>query len=183
MSLDSTANPLFPGEVFANTADFDANIRRLLPKYDEMLDANARCLPFSCSHILELGCDTGELSLKILQRYPSVQIVAVDYSPWMLQFAKAKIALAGYASNWTGIEMDFGEWANHPNFTPIVDNFNACVSSLAIHHLKDEMKLKLFERIYQGLNPGGCFWNADPILPESETMQEIYQTVRAEWAA
>ncbi|WP_333433079.1 hypothetical protein [Microcoleus sp. MON2_D5] len=42
MNSDSTVSPtnneIFPGEVFVNTADFDTGIRRLLPKYDEMLD-------------------------------------------------------------------------------------------------------------------------------------------------
>ncbi|MGE5658954.1 MAG: SAM-dependent methyltransferase [Actinomycetota bacterium] len=182
MSSHSTANSIFPGEVFANTADFDRDIRQLLPKYDEMLDAIARCLPQSAHRILELGCGTGELSLAILRHYPSVQIVAVDYSPRMLQFAQAKIELAGYASNWTGIEIDFGDWANQPNFSAISGQFDACVSSLAIHHLKDEMKAKLFERICQSLNSGGCFWNADPILAESDSLKAIYQTVREEWA-
>lgn len=81
---------LFPGEVFANTADFDTGIRQMLPRYDEMLDAITRCLPITTNRILELGCGTGELSLKVLSRCPSAEVVAVDYSPRMLQFAQQK---------------------------------------------------------------------------------------------
>lgn len=170
---------MFPGEVFANTADFDTGIRHLLPRYDEMLDAIALCLPSTTKAVLELGCGTGELSLKILKRCPDAQLVAVDYSPRMIQFAQKKIHAAGYADRWTGIEADFGDWANHA--LELGESFDACVSSLAIHHLSDEMKLKLFQRIGESLNPGGVFWNADPILPESPVMQEIYQTAREEW--
>jgi len=36
---------IFPGEVFAQTADFDIGIRQLLPRYDKMLSAIGRCLP------------------------------------------------------------------------------------------------------------------------------------------
>ncbi|MFE1745877.1 class I SAM-dependent methyltransferase [Coleofasciculus sp. H7-2] len=169
---------MFPGEVFANTADFDTGIRQLLPRYDEMLDAIARCLPSTTKTILELGCGTGELSLKILKRCPDAQLVAVDYSPRMIQFAQKKLHAAGYAE-WTGIEADFGDWANHA--LELGESFDACISSLAIHHLTHEMKLKLFQRIRESLNPGGVFWNADPILPESPAMQEIYQTAREEW--
>lgn len=187
MNSHSTASPankeIFPGEVFVNTADFDTGIRRLLPKYDEMLDVLTSCISSANHRILELGCGTGELSLKVLQRYPSAEIVAVDYSPRMLDFARAKIESAGYAARWTGIEMDFGEWANNPNFSGLGGKFDACISSLAIHHLEDEMKLKLFQRIRESLNPYGCFWNADPMLAESPAMRDIYQVAREEWAA
>ena len=185
----STDNSIFPGEVFANTADFDTGMRQLLPRYDEMLDVLVRCITNTNHRILELGCGTGELSLKLLHYYPSIQIVAVDYSPRMLQFAKAKIEAAGFADRWMGIELDFGEWANNSLDLSsklgviIGDKFNACVSSLAIHHLKDEMKFKLFYGIRKSLISGGCFWNADPILAESGSAADIYQAVREDWAA
>nr|WP_228049869.1 class I SAM-dependent methyltransferase [Tychonema sp. LEGE 06208] len=182
-STVSTANnEIFPGEVFVNTADFDTGIRRLLPKYDEMLDVLVACIANTNQRILELGCGTGELSLKVLQRYPSAEIVAVDYSPRMLDFARAKIESAGYAARWTGIELDFGEWANNPNFSGLGDKFNAGISSLAIHHLEDEMKLKLFQRIGESLTAGGCFWNADPVVAESSAMKDIYGVAREDWA-
>ncbi|MEG3849747.1 class I SAM-dependent methyltransferase [Microcoleus sp. herbarium19] len=186
MNSNSTVSParneIFPGEVFVNTADFDSGIRRLLPKYDEMLDVLVGCIASANNRILELGCGTGELSLKILERYPSAEIIAVDYSPRMLDFARAKIESAGYAARWTGIELDFGEWANNPSFSGWDEKFNGCISSLAIHHLEDEMKLKLFGRIRESLNAGGCFWNADPVLAESAVMKDIYQAAREDWA-
>ena len=181
-TVSSARNEIFPGEVFVNTANFDSGIRRLLPKYDEMLDVLVGCIASANNRILELGCGTGELSLKVLERYPSATIVAVDYSPRMLDFARAKIESAGYAARWTGIELDFGEWANNPNFSGLGDKFNACISSLAIHHLEDEMKLKLFQRIRESLDAGGCFWNADPLLAESAGMKDIYQAAREDWA-
>ncbi|MBN4006405.1 class I SAM-dependent methyltransferase [Nostoc sp. LPT] len=173
---------LFPGEVFANTADFDTGIRQLLPRYDEMLEIIARCLPSTSQRILELGCGTGELSLKILNRYADAQIIALDYSPRMLQFAQDKITAVGYQQRWTGIKADFGDWANNPENLDIGNEFDACVSSLAIHHLQDEMKLKLFERIAASLTQDGCFWNADPTLPESPALAEVYKAAREEWA-
>ncbi|MBD2355875.1 class I SAM-dependent methyltransferase [Tolypothrix sp. FACHB-123] len=174
---------LFPGEVFAKTADFDAGIRQLLPRYDEMLEVISRCVPLSCDRILELGCGTGELSLKILQRCPQAQVVALDYSPRMLEYAQNKIAAAGYANRWSGIEADFGDWANNPEKFGIGREFTACVSSLAIHHLQDEMKFQLFQQIAASLSSDGCFWNADPTLPESPLLVEVYQAAREEWAA
>jgi len=181
----STTEPeaIFPGEVFAQTADFDAGIRALLPRYDEMLEAIAHCLPPTATRILELGCGTGEFSLKVLKRCPKAQLVALDYSPRMLTYAQAKIKAAGKASQVTWIEADFGDWANGDTAVENGEQFDACVSSLAIHHLEDAMKLKLFQRIYTSLNPNGSFWNADPVLPESPAMSEVYDAAREEWAA
>ncbi|MFW6296215.1 MAG: class I SAM-dependent methyltransferase, partial [Halothece sp.] len=175
-------NSIFPGEVFANTDDFDTGIRQLLPHYDEMLTAIARCLPENSDRILELGCGTGELSLKILQHYPNAQIVAVDYSPRMLSYASSKVDLAGYGQQWRDVELDFGSWANGEASKEIGTNFDACISSLAIHHLSHEMKEKLFRQIRESLNPGGVFWNADPVLPAFSSLKDAYQEAREEWA-
>lgn len=172
-------NSIFPGEVFAKTAEFDLYIRQLLPRYDEMLEAIARCIPSQAKRILDLGCGTGELSVKVLQRYRDVQVVGVDYSPRMIEFATAKLETAGYRQQWTGIEGDFGDWANHQ--LSVGGGFDACVSSLAIHHLTDEMKVKLFTKIRESLNPGGVFWNADPVVPESPILSETYKHIREEW--
>jgi tRNA (cmo5U34)-methyltransferase len=174
---------IFPGEVFANTDDFDQGIRQLLPHYDEMLEVVTRCLPSTSIRILELGCGTGELSLKILERCPNAQIIALDYSPRMVQFALQKITASGYQQQWRGIEADFGDWAKNFDLSGIGRGFDACVSSFAIHHLSDEMKSKLFQSIRESLNPQGYFWNADPVLPESPILAEIYKTGRENWTS
>ena len=70
---------IFPGEVFANTDEFDTGIRELLPKYDELLETIVRCVPAESRTVLNLGCGTGELSLKLLRTYPHLRVVAVDY--------------------------------------------------------------------------------------------------------
>jgi tRNA (cmo5U34)-methyltransferase len=179
---NSQSISIFPGEVFARTADFDDGIRQLIPKYDEMLDTIVVCLPAKVDRILELGCGTGELSLSLLKRFPTVEILAVDYSPRMIEWAESKIKSAGYGDRWKSIELDFGDWANNRELDPIGKDYDACVSSLAIHHLSNEMKGKLFKQIKNSLKPGGVFWNGDPITLESSQLREIYQTLREDWA-
>lgn len=183
--MSSNSPTTFPGEVFDDTADFDQGIRQLLPHYDQMLGAIARCLPQTTKRILELGCGTGELSLKVLKHCPRAELVAVDYSPRMLTAAQSKLQAAGYGDRLTWIEADFGDWAlGHLDSDPeLATPFDACVSSLAIHHLTNPMKLKLFQRVAQSLHPEGCFWNADPTPPPSPQLAEPYQAVREAWAA
>lgn len=186
------ATPLthvFPGEVFADPATFDANISQLLPYYSEMLDVVAFCIPTTAHRVLELGCGTGALSLRILARCPSVQLVTIDYSPRMLALAQEKLHRAGYGDRVVWLEADFGAWADHPDGAiqtgdPLVlrNKFDACVSSLAIHHLEDAITQKLYRAVQQQLQAGGCFWNADPVLPESPMLETIYQAARHAWA-
>lgn len=172
----------YPGEVFAHTPDFDPGIRVLLPRYEEMLEAIAHCLPLETENILELGCGTGELSLKVLQRCPGAKLVAVDYSPRMLAYAQTKLTAAGLGERVTWIEADMGDWAAGNQSLPNL-GFTACVSSLAIHHLSHGMKAQVFAQIYTSLVTGGCFWNADPLLPSSAELSHAYSTVREVWAS
>ncbi len=180
--MNTSLLPTFPGEVFVETAEFDQGIRQLLPYYDQMLDAIAHCLPSTATQILELGCGTGELSQRLLQQCPQAQLIALDYSPRMLDYARRKLHSLGLEQRVTWIEADFGDWALGKVTLPICQ-LTACVSSLAIHHLSDAMKVQLLQQIYQRLESGGCFWNADPILPESEAMAVVYQSVREAWTA
>lgn len=171
---------IYPGEVFADTKEFDTNIRQLLPYYDEMLDAIALCIPPESKRILELGCGTGELSFKVLQQCPNAELVAVDYSPRMIEFIQEKLEHHGERNRVKVLQLDFGAWANDE--TEIGDNFDAVISSLAIHHLSDEMKGKLFQKSARSLNPNGRFWNADPLLPEFPELADIYDESRQRWA-
>ncbi|MCT7982254.1 class I SAM-dependent methyltransferase [Laspinema sp. A4] len=171
---------IYPGEVFANVADFDTGIRQLLPIYDDLLAALLRCIPITSKHILELGCGTGELSLKLLAHCPEAELVAVDYSPRMLNRCQDKIEAAGYGERVRWIEADFGNLASLNVRIAPHQGFDVCASSLAIHHLSDPVKLKLFKWVRQNLSPGGCFWNADPVLSETSALEAIYQAVREE---
>ena len=170
----------FPGEVFADTAEFDAGIRLLIPRYDEMLAVIARTLPTNATTILELGSGTGELSRRVLDACPQAQLIAVDYSPRMITFAQAKLEALGYGDRITWVTADFGDWALGQQPLP-QPQFDACVSSLAIHHLSDALKLALFQNIHTSLTPGGRFWNADPIVAASSTMATVYQSIREAW--
>jgi trans-aconitate 2-methyltransferase len=172
---------IYPGEVFADARNFDVGIRQLLPHYDDMLDALTACVSPQAHRLLELGCGTGELSVKLLHHCPEAHLVAIDYSPRMIERVKAKLKEVQLSHRVTLIQGDFGAWTTGEMSDQVGTGFDACVSSLAIHHLTDEMKQQLFGRIQQSLKSGGCFWNADPILQESPQLQEAYQYLRQQW--
>ncbi|MCS7293429.1 MAG: class I SAM-dependent methyltransferase [Gloeomargarita sp. SKYBB_i_bin120] len=163
-----------PGEVFASAQDFDQGIRALVPHYDEMLTALSLCVPPTAQRILDLGAGTGNVSLRLLQQFPQAHVILMDYSPAMLAQAQAKLPPA----QTTFITGDFGEWALHPDRFPAIEPVDACVSALAIHHLSDDMKGQLFRQILAHLRPGGCFWNADPVVAPHAYSAALYQRVR-----
>lgn len=173
---------IFPGELFLHKADYDPQIRQLLPRYDEMLDMLVDCIPANSRQVLELGCGTGGLTGKILSRFPKIQIVAVDYSRGMLDFASTQIEQAGYGKRVSWIKADFGNLANLNSPLTQGHGFDVCLSSLAIHHLTDPMKQKLFQWIRKNLHPNGCFWNGDLVLPDFPSLVEVYQKIRQQWA-
>lgn len=175
-----TTTPIFPGEVFSDTAEFDTGIRLLLPHYDEMLDAITNGVPDTAAHLLELGCGTGELTLRLLAHCPDATLVAMDYSPRMLAAAKTKVQAAGYGDRVQWVEADFGDWAL-AKVGGWEAPYDAVVSSLAIHHLTHRMKQAVFQRIYQQLKPGGVFWNADPVLPELSGLEGPFKQARENW--
>ncbi len=53
--------------------------------------------------------------------------------------------------------------------------YDLIVSSLSIHHLTDENKIKLFRQIKKYLNENGAFINADQVAGESTEIEKIYQ--------
>lgn len=167
------SKPVYPGEIFPNTQDFDEGIRTLLPRYTEMLDSIVRCVPADCATIIDLGCGTGELSLRLLKRCPQAQVLAIDYSPRMLEFAQQKIIQAGDNNRWEPICADFGDLASRHEGDVAIEGAQACVSSLAIHHLSDEMKQTLFNWVFRILEPGDVFGMLTPWFPKLLTSERF----------
>ncbi|NEQ43008.1 MAG: methyltransferase domain-containing protein [Leptolyngbya sp. SIOISBB] len=148
--------------------EFDAIIRRLIPYYEQMLDALVLALPFKPSQpirAIDLGCGTGTIARRIKDIYPQAQITCVDIAEKMLDIAQTKLGNAGdvryQLANFDDYEFD--------------SSYDVAVSSLALHHLvSDEDKIKFYKKIYACLKPKGIFYNADVILGSSSHLQECY---------
>ena len=59
--------------------------------------------------------------------------------------------------------------------TDFKDSFDIIMSSLSIHHLNDNSKKIIYSKIYDSLNEGGIFLNADQVLAPSSENEHIYQ--------
>jgi len=162
-------------EHFAHEApDFDRLITALIPGHGEMVHTLVRVLPFEAStpiRVIDLGCGTGTVAQAVLRAFPTAHVTCVDIAAPMIANARAKL---------TGFEQVEYVVADFQAIE-LPGAYDAVVSSLALHHLNtDDDKRALYARIYNGLNPGGVFFNADVVLGSSEVLQRVYL---AQWRA
>lgn len=153
------------------SAEYDDSIRKAIPPYQEMFEALiGYCTPLPASEqrqpplrILELGCGTGNFSLLLRAQFPQAELVLVDLSQDMLKQAEHKLqhlkttpeAAVGPMQFLSSGFMDL-------EFEP--SQFDLVISSMALHHLLDEEKTVLYQRIFSWLKPNGLFRCADEAL-------------------
>jgi len=135
--------------------DYDRTRRRLVPGFDDFYRAAIDLIRFphdSQLKVLDLGAGTGLLSAFIAYSFPQARITMVDISSEMLERARARFELGGERFRFE--VSDYG-------VDPIQEKYDAVVSALSIHHLGDDEKRSLFNRIHGALNDGGVFVNAE----------------------
>ena len=104
--------------------------------------------PKSGDKVLDIGCGTGLLSLKLLEK-AGCSIAAIDNSDEMMSIFKDKIKRLKLDSNITCQFMD----ADHIKFKKHL--FDKAVSSVALHHIKN--KQRPLAAVHKILKPGGVF--------------------------
>ncbi|MGC9517043.1 MAG: class I SAM-dependent methyltransferase [Methanomicrobiales archaeon] len=147
--------------------EFDRIIKVIIPSYLEMIESLVSVLPFHESspiNVLDLGCGTGNVSKQIKNKFPNSKITCLDLAEKMIDMAKIK--LSPY-NDITYKTIDFRNF----NFK---QDFDVIISSLAIHHLTNQDKQKIYQKIYDSLHLGGVFYNADILLGSNEKLQDVY---------
>lgn len=149
--------------------EFDIVIRRIIPYYEQMIEALITALPFSQSEpicVVDLGCGTGTIARRIKDIYPQAQITCIDIANKMLEIARLKLGD-------TDVRYQLANFEDYEFDT----TYDVAVSSLALHHLvSDDDKIKFYKKIYGSLNQGGIFYNADVILGSSSHLQDCYMS-------
>ena len=108
--------------------------------------------------------NTGNRQYLLYRQHPKADITLVDLSTEMLNIAKKKFA----DENFRYIEADYLAY-------DFEEKYDIIVSSLSIHHLTDEEKIFLYNRIYNFLKIGGLFINADEVCGATEFTERIYK--------
>ena len=146
-------------------------IARCVPRYDEIFFNLFYYLPDDLHprQILDLGCGTGNLTAAALQRFPEADIHALDLSAEILNECRSRFK---DAPNVHYHQQDFSRLA----FAD--ESFDLIISSIAIHHITDAEKIKLYHKLHSLLKPGGVFVFADQTRGITD---EIYQKHIIRW--
>jgi len=149
------------------SAKYDSQRQYLIPCFNEFYTA-ALPLVKSLTHarkVLDIGAGTGLFSQFILDINPGLQFTLVDLSASMLSVARERFESE---PNFEFIELDFSR-------DPLPGKYDLIISALAIHHLDDRAKASLYKSIYQSLNDGGLFINADQVSGRNLTFDNLYK--------
>jgi len=140
---------------------YDAQVRRYVPHYDEMLAQVIAILDEALGPaplVVDLGAGTGALAGAILDAIPRARVVLVDIDPTMLAVAAERVARHGARAELVRAAFDD---------VAAVPACDAVVASLALHHVPERArKGALYARIHQALRPGGVFLDADATVHE-----------------
>lgn len=146
---------------------YDSLIHRAVPRYDEMIARLLDYLPDDPRRVLELGCGTGNLSLRLAKTFPRAELTLIDGSAEMISLVRSRIDESRSDSNSrvAYVEARFEALDLPPG------SFDLVVSSISLHHVED--KAALYRRI-RGLMPaGGHFCFADQIRGEPESNHRV----------
>jgi tRNA (cmo5U34)-methyltransferase len=142
---------VFTGEKAGNydeQADFEKGNREL---HLTLLEDILHFLPYTPESFIDLGCGTGYFAAAFYRLFPNIRGTLTDGSADMLAIAQNKFPVTQYNVQFT--VCPFQEL----DLNTITGNVDIAFSCLAIHHLPDNEKIKLYKKIAARLSNRGMF--------------------------
>lgn len=156
---------------------FDDMISRSVPYYAISSDLIAKFLLLSLpknAKILDLGCSTAAMLLRLFELNDKFRLVGVDNSPSMLENARSKAV--AYGANLDLIEADILEFELGKN--------DAIIMNYTLQFIRPLKREKFISKIYDSLCEKGIFVLSEKVLFEdkkmSKDMIEIYAQYKLE---
>lgn len=160
---------------------FDDMINRSIPLYREIIFRQVQLIERYYqpgTHIFDLGCSNGNLSLQLCRRMADVPftLTAVDNSEPMLAAFSERLASTPCADRVALKCEDIGR-------TPI-ENASVVVLNFTLQFLPPAQRSGLVNRIYEGLTPGGALLFSEKVTHAHQGMadlqQDLYHTFKRE---
>ena len=140
--------------------------RELIPRRAEAYGVLFEVLPARVNRVLDLGTGDGNTLELVLDAYPGATGVGVDFQDEMLERARKRFD--GVA----GVEI-----RRHDLDAPLpadLGEFDAVVSSFAIHHLAPDRQRELYGEIFDRLVSGGVFANVEHVASTTTRRHEEF---------
>lgn len=121
--------------------------------------------------IVDVGCGTGSLLVRLGQAAPRAQLIGIDPDPAVLARARKRVEAAGLTAE---LHIGFAREAvglldgRHPT---------KIVSSLVFHQVPMEEKVAAFAAMYKALAAGGEIHIADYGLQRTRLMRALFRSI------
>lgn len=129
--------------------------------------------PSENDRILDVGCGTGSLAIRIKALNETCEVHGIDPDHDVLTMAQDKATSAG-------ADITFHKGFLRPNMRDELGSFTKIVSSLVFHQTALEVKREILESMITLLRPGGQLFIADYGLQRTGLMRTLFRcTVQA----
>ncbi|OAB41727.1 class I SAM-dependent methyltransferase [Paenibacillus glacialis] len=147
---------------------YDLQRRQLIPCFDDFYSTATAWVNVDkiSPRILDLGAGTGLFSSYVRKKYPEAQLTLFDLSEEMLQGARIRFGEDSSVQYISG---------NLATYLFEGKQYDAVISSLAIHHLSHQDKRALFHTVHNIVTDGGIFVNADQAAGTSAYFDNRYK--------
>jgi len=122
-------------------------------------------IPKDAKRILDLGTGDGRLLALVKIERQEAEGIALDFSPTMIKAAGERFSKDPKVQ-----VIDH----NLDDPLPNLGQFDAVVSSFAIHHCSDERKRQLYSEIFNILSPGGVFCNLEHVASPTDELHSRF---------
>jgi len=139
--------------------------RDSIPRRSEAYAVLFEILPERIDRVLDLGTGDGYTLELVLAARPGTAGVGVDFQDEMLERARERFATESRV-----------EVVKHDLDEPLPDlgDFDAVVSSFAIHHLVPDRQRGLYGEVFDRLRPGGVFANVEHVASTTDRRHEEF---------
>jgi cyclopropane fatty-acyl-phospholipid synthase-like methyltransferase len=124
------------------------------------------------SHVLEIGCGTGQLAQEMLAR--AARVEGFDLRPGMIAESRKRIEREGLSGRFEAHNMGVDAMDRLSS-----SSFDLVVSTLAFSEMSDDERRFALQHAFRVLRPGGKIVVADEVRPRAWTRRVFHAALRA----
>lgn len=145
---------------------FDDMLFRSVPFYEESLDLSADLIArfVSSGKVVDLGCSTGTLLIKIFKKSNGkLDLMGIDNAPAMIEMAQNKSNAFGAKIEFICADVDLIE----------LKSISAVTANYFLQFIRPPKRLDLMKKIYNSLVDGGVFIFSEKLTTNHKKLDKI----------